>query len=903
MAYTEERKIWLDKDGKVLVDKDGKPFYTISCCCGSTCCWQLYEASCVDANGVPGWTGGSNNAAATEPRHWTTPQLANYTCTTDCAGTLVFEGALGHNAGDREGRWVLFEPGTAYYGLKRSDIPVCSILHVDEQGNSSWEVPCSRPVAFVPPPDIPCSCELLDWGEVNVRLPYVEYINMVFAVSTMYNKEGGNLSTCIGSSLFSVWDMPAGLPCSNTYKPGAVWYDVRKRTQLSYSYMNCMPVPLLDKAAVYHGPSCSTVDAYSSNFYLKGDVKEWLMPYFKQFHTSRLHANAYNGLDGVETSFGYGRAAFGFPFNTAYMFTENDHNKMWASNLSVFTLGKLPDDTWGSWCVGSIVESQLSADYVATCYATSHWSCVFDRDQWGSLIVSAGAGNATLHWVREAVGADCAYPDTPTVTGAIKPGEQVVLDGSPTWLYRTYFTTELPLDDINDWNRHCIARTDFDYPVEDLTIPPDRVRFSFNAQAMKCPQYNFLLCVQGQNCCFNDPPNLELFGLAPETDEAKDTKDETGKGDSQGQGTGSEQVGETGPCCAPYYHKEYVIRGEERKPAGFIWAGDSTYLMHEAEESVDENGNTVQGKPFRVFNSSKDGHLYYIRRLSIDNYPRWKTDNLCINSLNANLYDVPKVDFSYDAQLCVNSYVFDYPAPPLEIESSGCYYPETNLRLDDRFLEHKYTDDGFGVLGHWQIDRIGSRSFVFLPRSSSFAKRQADIMPVVQLCESAYGQECTTSLVSVFKAINTKVSTYQNNVNGEVRNETYCEFDISDWWKNGKGCPNYSIGAVRSLKLEKHEYRPTAHYVHTQNDEKILGGVYSAVKSHFMWEGRVLDPYVFPDNEGKTMYHGNSFSAYPVTSRSHSTTFVTSLLDGGVYFYQKPDICCPPDNNDNDGDI
>lgn len=874
MAYTEERKIWLDKNGKVLVDKDGKPFYTISCCCGSTCCWQLYEASCVDAEGRPGWINGVYNSNAAEPRHWTTPQLVNYTCTTDCAGKALFD--LEWNIGDKEGAWILQGPGRAYCLLKRTDIPVCSVLHVDEQGNSSWEVPCSRPAAFVPPPDIPCSCESLSWGYISRGLPYAKYINMVFVVSTMYRENVDNLyATCIGSSLFSVWDLPPGLPCSDTHEQGAVWYNVGFRAGFAYSYMNYMPSPLLDRVAVYQGPSCTDSAALSPDFYrTNAAAKEWLAPYLNQLRTSTLVAVRYNGLDGVESYLDPASSVYRFPFNTDYMFAKNK----WVSNLSVFTLGKLPDDTWGTWCVGSVVESQLYTEYIATCRVISGsdvrggWSCFFDKDQWGALIVSAGSGNATLHWVREAVGADCAYPDTPTATGVIKPGEQVILDGSPLWFYRTYLTTELPLDDINNWNRHCIARTN--YNSKD-TINPDEVRFSFHAQALKCAQYNFLLCVQGQNCCFNDPPNMENFGLAP--------------------------YGGTGSCCAPYYHKEYVIQRGERRPAEFLWRDlsynrDETSLMHEAEESVDENGNSIQGQPFREFDHRKDGHLYYISRLTIDNYPRWKTGNLCTNSLNANLYDVPKVDFSYDAQLCIDRHIIQYNYPASCFKSPECAWPKTNLKLIDSFLDHKYTGDGYGVPGVWYSDPL-----YFYPEPYSLAKRQSDISPIGQLCSDAYGQECTTSLVSVFKAINTKVSTYKFNANGEVRNTTYCEFDLSDWWRNGKGCPNYIISGVVSLELEHHVYSSGTHHEFKYTSETRLWDV--AFSSTFMWEGRFPDYADFP-GYGGTDFAANSFPAYPVTNMPNkNTTYVTSLLGGGVYFYQEPNICCTSDNNDSDGDI
>ena len=76
-----------------------------------------------------------------------------------------------------------------------------------------------------------------------------------------------------------------------------------------------------------------------------------------------------------------------------------------------------------------------------------------------------------------------------------------------------------------------------------------------------------------------------------------------------------------------------------------------------------------------------------------------------------------------------------------------------------------------------------------------------------------------------------------------------------------------------------------------------------AFSSTFMWEGRFPDYADFP-GYGGTDFAANSFPAYPVTNMpNQNTTYVTSLLGGGVYFYQKPNICCTSDNNDNDGDI
>lgn len=171
--------------------------------------------------------------------------------------------------------------------------------------------------------------------------------------------------------------------------------------------------------------------------------------------------------------------------------------------------------------------------------------------------------------------------------------------------------------------------------------------------------------------------------------------------------------------------------------------------------------------------------------------------------------------------------------------------------------------------------------------------------------------------MSVYKDINTKVSTYTINTNGETTNKTYCEFDIADWWKSGSGCPNYNINAVVSLKLEVHENRPTVSSVRTKNETTdLLGGYQDVVRNRFMWDGKVLDPYIFSMNENLS-FRENMFSVYPVTSTTTHhwqgkelvTTYVTSYLDGGVYFYQKPtsEYCCPEpepsDNNDNDGDI
>ena len=334
--------------------------------------------------------------------------------------------------------------------------------------------------------------------------------------------------------------------------------------------------------------------------------------------------------------------------------------------------------------------------------------------------------------------------------------------------------------------------------------------------------------------------------------------------------------------------------------------------MHEAEESVDENGNEVQGKPFRVFNQGKDGHLYYVSRLTINNYPSWKTKNLCVDSLNANLYDVPKVDFSYDAQLCVDGYVLSSKYKPPTYSTAECAYPKTNLKLDDAFLEHKYRGDE-SLMGYWRFNIDDLRRLRFVPRGTKY---QLNVSPVGQFCSVAYGKNCTSSLVSVYKDINTKVSTYTINTNGETASKTYCEFDIADWWKSGSGCPNYNINAVVSLKLEVHENRPTGNDVSTKNKTTdLLDAHRDVVRTRFMWDGKVLDPYIFPMNENLS-FRENMFSVYPVTSTTTNhwqgmelvTTFVTSYLDGGVYFYQKPTngYCCPepkPSDNDSDGDI
>lgn len=909
MAYTEERKIWLDKNGKVLVDKDGKPFYTISCCCGSTCCWQLYEASCVNSDGIPAY---GTAEEAPGPRHWTTPRLYMYTCTADCEGSSVF----GMDWRGNEGTWRLENPGTAYYALKRTDIPVCSILHVDEQGNSSWEVPCSRPAAFVPAPDIPCSCEILDWGYRERRLPYIEYVCAICHVSTMYSKDGGPKSTCIGSSKLPIWEVPEGLLCSNTSEPEAVWYSIRPEGRLAYYYMNYGHAPLLDKVMVYGG-DLTDYNGKSEFFQTNANALAWLWPYELQLNATNLTADKYNGLDGVESDLYL--ELIRYPFNTNLMLGSG---VMWASNLSVFSAGtRLTDYTWHTEFVGTIASSQLVTSCVATCFTMElralRFGCSFASDQWGSLIISAGEGDATLHWVREATGADCVNSDTPTAVGVVNPHEQVVLDGSPEWYYRTYFTTEFPLAGVNEQNR---LYAEGKGSREEGLVKPDNMKWSFQAQAMKCPQYNFLLYAQGQSCCFNDPPHLENFGIAPEASEEKNKQEEAETTTDNEQGEGNKDTGAEGPCCVPYYHKERVFARGERNPQGLLWDSnvvihelmDYTSLMHEAEESVDENGNEVQGKPFRVFNQGKDGHLYYVSRLTIHNYPSWKTKNLCVDSLNANLYDVPKVDFSYDAQLCVDSSVILKYKPPT-YSTAECAYPKTNLKLDDAFLEHEYRGDE-SLMGYWRIGRDKrSRQLRFVPRGTKY---QRNVLPVGQFCRAAYGKNCTSSLVSVYKDINTKVSTYTINTNGETTNKTYCEFDIADWWKSGSGCPNYNINAVVSLKLEVHENRPTGNDVSTKNETTdLLGAHWDVVRNRFMWDGKVLDPYIFPMNENLS-FRENMFSVYPVTSTTTNhlmgtelvTTFVTSYLDGGVYFYQKPtsEYCCPepePSDNDNDGDI
>ena len=907
MAYTEERKIWLDKNGKVLVDKDGKPFYTISCCCGSTCCWQLYEASCVNSDGIPAY---GTAEEAPGPRHWTTPRLYMYTCTADCEGSSVF----GMDWRGNEGTWRLENPGTAYYALKRTDIPVCSILHVDEQGNSSWEVPCSRPAAFVPAPDIPCSCEILDWGYRERKLPYIEYECAFCHVSTMYSKDGGPKSTCIGSSKLPIWEVPEGLLCSNTSEPEAVWYSIRPEGRLAYYYMNYGHAPLLDKVMVYGG---DLTDYYGKSefFQTNANALAWLWPYELQLHATNLAAYDYNGLDGVESDLYLGLIRY--PFNTNLML---GRGVMWASNLSVFSAGtRLTDYTWHTEFVGTIASSQLVTRCVATCFPMEpeglQFDCSFASDQWGSLIISAGEGDATLHWVREATGADCVNSDTPTAVGTVNPHEQVVLDGSPEWYYRTYFTTEFPLAGVNEQNR---LYAEGKGSWEEGLVKPDNMKWSFQAQAMQCPQYNFLLYVQGQSCCFNDPPHLENFGIAPEEGEEKDKQEEAETTTDNEQGEGNKDTGAGGPCCVPYYHKERVFARGERNPQGLIWREtysgfhDYTSLMHEAEESVDENGNEVQGKPFRVFNQGKDGHLYYVSRLTIHNYPSWKTKNLCVDSLNANLYDVPKVDFSYDAQLCVDGYVLSSKYKPPTYSTAECAYPKTNLKLDDAFLEHKYRGDE-SLMGYWRFSIDNLRRLRFVPRGTKY---QLNVSPVGQFCSVAYGKNCTSSLVSVYKDINTKVSTYTINTNGETASKTYCEFDIADWWKSGSGCPNYNINAVVSLKLEVHENRPTGNDVSTKNETTdLLSAHRDVVRNRFMWDGKVLDPYIFPMNENLS-FRKNMFSVYPVTSTTTNhwqgmelvTTFVTSYLDGGVYFYQQPTsgYCCPepePSDNDNDGDI
>lgn len=48
----DNRKLWYDKNSRLLVDSDKNPYYTTECCCLGVC-WQRYEASCMDDDGNP----------------------------------------------------------------------------------------------------------------------------------------------------------------------------------------------------------------------------------------------------------------------------------------------------------------------------------------------------------------------------------------------------------------------------------------------------------------------------------------------------------------------------------------------------------------------------------------------------------------------------------------------------------------------------------------------------------------------------------------------------------------------------------------------------------------------------------------------------------------------------------
>lgn len=913
MAYTEERKIWLDKNGKVLVDKGGKPFYTISCCCtgsssDSQCCWQTYEAYCVDTGGNSIYGLGATGSES--EKRWTAPRLVSYLCTTDCEGKTV---AYSNNPAKH--KWVLDAPGTAHYILKRNDLQQCSTVRIDKHGNKVVDVPCSRPAADVPPPDIPCSCENLGWGAPSAVLPYYTYSIPLVRIRTMYCPRPG-ASVVAGERLTPQWlaiGMSGGKPLE--VEPGTTWLEFTSTYRNGLYYLGNFVTGPMEEV-------CGFCPVYDKDQNITPEYTEWYKDKMDRIHVTVAHATCnysvlYNGE--YANRVGY---AWPYPGGGGYMVAPD----FWVVGDTVHRLVQNTEGILMDSMCGTIAAiSQMSA---ATCWVPGfdgHMVC-FDEQEWGSLVITDLGGNASFHWVREAHGAYCEVKDTPVVAGVVPKGATVTLDGSPMWEYRAYLTTDLPVGELN--------ASHLAFALGSSTEPPaaSSAFVSINAQGLKCPQYWFLFCTQWWSCCFNDPPKSLPFG-APEEDNKEQEQNQgqnegtgnTGE-ESPGDGSGAEEGGEEQkPCCKPVQHKERAYRLGERYPRPYFFNGEHTYTkevtlrLHEADENQDESGNTAAYQPLRKFDYTKDGHLYFVSRLSIDNYPTWYKDKLCEGSLNGAKYDVPVANFDKEAQHCL-IYCELEDAP---FWAASCRYPATNLKAESDTKENAM---GYG---RWTMTgRPGALTMSYghgfgcyskADRASGLGRCTQKWLPVepITLNESGarymhgFGNECDPVLLSKYTRTTSVVSEYcmeTDKETGECTHKivsTYCRYDITDWWDNGSGCPNWRWGAynagrivyrskvlVTSGNVSNWEPVPSSNEDEYEFNNYLHKGLLKPLTGErFMWEGAVYDSRICD----------KAFSVWgldvPCSSEIESKygdnlIVVTSYVSGGIYMFQWPEYCC-----------
>lgn len=893
MADSSEKKIWLDKSGKVLVNKTGNPFLTEGCCCGSdtgSCCWQYYEAICVDSDGNPVY--GEDGTGKTSENSWTEGSMVSW----ECNSCTV--------SGRTAGAWKLDSPGTAYMWLQRPDLDTAD--SASSGCNSSY---CSV-ATEVPGPGFPCSCSSIAFSAQSGVLPYMTIGFPVVRTQVWSMTVSGAVE--ISCSYTPGWDFSAAyVEAYDELLPAEPWttYEAVYREAPIY-HGNYQPASLprpqcyMPKVQQDEGGNTIPNSAYVawSSAKEKEDGVFW-----DELRGSKAGYNLKPiRLAGVDETTGEGIWANSVAF--AYW------NESTKTGRGPFSLTQYTDDNgelvFGPQCDAAdelTGPSSVYRGYARTCCELAEgdrWEIKFKHNEWGHAeFTPLSQAYTTLYCVREARGAFTAVQDVPTALTKCVPAEPNSLAGSPEFYYRFFITTDCPVNEVNSSNWAYLNFADGGKGTADEAQVTWHVS-AFGNSALFCPVYwNIYYTAEITPACSADPAQAYPFpgaGNLGAPDVGEDVYSCPGM-----SATDKWSMEGTGEGCGAVTYK--AVAGANENEAIEAVGGNS--WQHETDESVDAEGNKLAVPQLREFNVLTDFHAYNYKPLTLLNFPTWyRNPANAIKPVDATTWEVPRMDYSEKAQSCIScgdatgsSGWTDSKWDSLTEEEkaahsafmSGCEWPSMQFRILSSNLPHAYGD----FPGH--IDNVYSCF-----SAEDIAGEYDGVMQPSRL-SATFASTGQPVKLTEYKDFDEGVYSY--NSGGDWLESSGLRYDSRAFEESLSACPDSGAAKVPYVKYTVQSYCTVYTGDNNANSKKIYGPVETHVMGrdnitesqmisaihcdfgYFDWGGRVFQSCMPSSGE----YRGFEV---PFTeqkdNQNASNGSIKKLLDRGILVYQCPAASC-----------